>query len=137
MASSSNTNQQHYPTLIPDWIPEGFVVVVGPDNHRYIVPECIGPAIVQQFNAEEKRVDLETFRHPLIVSIYIFSHLLHGCACMPACRVLRFNCMPVGDRVNVLKAKLSIHSLNHHPAFSFTRHAVNIYYICIHIRHTL
>lgn len=52
------------------WLPEGFVLVVAPDDNKYIVHEHIVPALLQHFKANEFKKDLKTFMAPGAVSIY-------------------------------------------------------------------
>jgi hypothetical protein len=40
------------------WIPEGYVLMTGPDNQDYIVPEFMVPVLDQDFNAKEKKKEL-------------------------------------------------------------------------------
>ena len=37
------------------WIPEGFVLVTGPDNEMYIVPDFMVPSLNQDYRSEKKK----------------------------------------------------------------------------------
>jgi hypothetical protein len=37
------------------WIPEGFVLLVGPNNENYILPEFMVPALDQDFHSNKKK----------------------------------------------------------------------------------
>jgi hypothetical protein len=41
------------------WIPEGYVLITGPDNQDYIAPEFMVPVLDQDFNAKEKKKELK------------------------------------------------------------------------------
>jgi hypothetical protein len=41
------------------WIPEGYVLMTGPDNKDYIAPEFMVPVLDQDFNAKEKKKELK------------------------------------------------------------------------------
>jgi len=41
------------------WIPEGYVLMTGPDNQDYIAPEFMVPVLDQDFNAKEKKKELK------------------------------------------------------------------------------
>jgi len=54
--SSSNENQaENYPS----WVPEGYVVVMSPDDQPCMVPEFIVPALQQMFDGYRKKDELE------------------------------------------------------------------------------
>jgi hypothetical protein len=57
-----------------NWIPEGFVLVIGPDNNKYIMQEHVVPALEQDFLAYGRKMVLETFNASGTVSISI-NHL--------------------------------------------------------------
>ncbi|KAF8811076.1 hypothetical protein BYT27DRAFT_7018481, partial [Phlegmacium glaucopus] len=40
-------------------IPEGYVVIIGPDEERYVVPQFMVPALHQMFDGYRKKADLE------------------------------------------------------------------------------
>jgi hypothetical protein len=42
-----------------EWIPDGFVLINGPDNERYVVPEYMVPALHQTFDAKKKKEELD------------------------------------------------------------------------------
>ena len=41
------------------WIPEGFVLVIGPDEKAYILPEFMLPDLDQSFNARKRAKELK------------------------------------------------------------------------------
>jgi hypothetical protein len=49
-------------------IPEGYVVIIGPDEERYVVPQFMVPALHQMFDGYRKKADLEVFKCPGSVS---------------------------------------------------------------------
>lgn len=46
------------------WLPEGFVFVTGPDNEIYIVPEFMVPALDQNYNAKQKKLEIRASSAP-------------------------------------------------------------------------
>lgn len=50
------------------WIPEGFVLVTGPDNEMYIVPDFMVPSLDQDYRSEKKKKDLKATCAPGSVS---------------------------------------------------------------------
>lgn len=72
MASSSAISNK---TEVNTWIPQGYQLVVGPDNAKYIVPEFIIPALRQDYETEEMKKRLlvtnaagtVSFRFPVLV----------------------------------------------------------------------
>lgn len=60
---------QKSPAIDNQWIPAGFAVIVGPENHRYIVPKYMVPAIEHQFRGEENKVDMNAIGAAGSVSI--------------------------------------------------------------------
>ena len=101
MASSADKNPsttKFVSDVNEDFLPEGFVVVVGPDGYRYIVPESLGPALEHQFRGEQIKFDNKVFQASGIVSIFIPpSFFIPQCeyTVSTACRVLEIYCMPV------------------------------------------
>jgi hypothetical protein len=95
MASTSSPQ----PQLDNEWIPEGFVVIKGPDSRRYIVPEFMLPSMQQQFDGDQNKIDLEAFLHLGAVSnipnLHEQVHSMPGtvrtacraCCFYPACRL--------------------------------------------------
>jgi len=75
----SNESTIWVPNTINDpWIPEGFVLVVDPDNKQYIVPEFMVPDLDQQFHAKKKRKELmadEASDSVSIFLLYIFIYI--------------------------------------------------------------
>jgi hypothetical protein len=49
-------------------IPEGYVVVTGPDDNQYVVPDFMVPALHQMFDGYRKKLDLDAFRQAGSVS---------------------------------------------------------------------
>jgi hypothetical protein len=43
---------------VESWIPDGFVLLTGPDNEKYIAPEFMVPVLDQEYNAKEKKRNL-------------------------------------------------------------------------------
>ena len=41
------------------WIPDGFVIVMGPDEKRYILPDFMLPDLDQSFNARKRAKELQ------------------------------------------------------------------------------
>jgi len=52
------------------WIPEGFVVVVGPDNEQYIVPEYAVPELEKEYESKKMKKILGAFQAKGTVSIF-------------------------------------------------------------------
>lgn len=44
------------------WIPDGYAVVTGPDQKRYVVPEFCIPALHQMFDGYRKKDELGVFK---------------------------------------------------------------------------
>lgn len=55
-------------TITTSSIPEGYVVTTGPDNHEYVVPEFMVPALHHLFDGHRKKIDLDTFSRAGAVS---------------------------------------------------------------------
>lgn len=49
-------------------IPEGYVLVLGPDNQNYIIPEFMVPALEHDFRAIRRKRDLRASSAPGTVS---------------------------------------------------------------------
>jgi hypothetical protein len=41
------------------WIPDGFVLVIGPDQKEYILPDFLLPDLDQSFNARQRAKDIK------------------------------------------------------------------------------
>jgi hypothetical protein len=66
------------------WIPEGYILMTGPDNEQYIAPEFMVPVLEQDYNAKDKKKELRasgalgTVSHvfqypwPVLVSASVF-----------------------------------------------------------------
>jgi hypothetical protein len=52
------------------WIPEGFVLLVGPNNENYILPEFMVPALDQDFHSNKKKKKLRAYESSGTVSLY-------------------------------------------------------------------
>jgi len=57
-----------------DWIPEGFILVKGPDDEKYLVPEFMVQEMEQQFYSNKKKEDLNAFKLSGTVSFVFSSH---------------------------------------------------------------
>lgn len=66
MASTSKTISDE-----DTWVPEGYVVIIGPNKQRYVVPEFCAPTLQQQIDVEEKKKDKEVHKAAGAVSQYI------------------------------------------------------------------
>ena len=55
-----------------NWIPEGFVVLIGPDNEKYVVPEFIVDKIDQDYGSQEKKKELKASSAPGTVSFFFY-----------------------------------------------------------------
>ena len=53
-----------------NWIPEGFVVLIGPDNEKYVVPEFMVDKIDQDYRSQEKKKELKASSAPGTVSFF-------------------------------------------------------------------
>ena len=51
------------------WIPDGFILVVGPDGKKYIVPEFMVTALDQDYHSDKKKEELKSFSAAGTVSI--------------------------------------------------------------------
>ena len=51
-----------------DWIPDGFVLVKGPDDEKYLVPEFMVQALDQDFHSNKKKELLNAFKFSGTVS---------------------------------------------------------------------
>jgi hypothetical protein len=57
-------------------IPEGYIVIVGSDGEKYVVPEFMVPAFHQMFDSYRKKLDIDAFRRagavsrPVVVNYY-------------------------------------------------------------------
>lgn len=56
--STSDINSPQDPIR---WIPDGYVVVLGPDEHQYVVSEFFVPALHQIFIGYRKKKTLQVF----------------------------------------------------------------------------
>jgi hypothetical protein len=56
--SSSSTSEEK---IEDSWIPEGFVLLIGPDNKKYILPDFMEPALDQEYHSEQKKDNLKTW----------------------------------------------------------------------------
>ena len=51
------------------WIPDGFILVVRPDDKNYIVLEFMAMALDQDYHSDKKKEELKSFRAAGTVSI--------------------------------------------------------------------
>ena len=56
-----NTTNENPVTDTSSWIPEGYVVIMAPDNQHYVVPEFFVLALHQKFDGYWKKEKLEVF----------------------------------------------------------------------------
>ena len=57
-------------------IPEGYILIKGPDNQQYVIPQFMVPAFHQMFDGFRKRKDLKVYRAAGSVShpaIYVYT----------------------------------------------------------------
>ena len=52
------------------WIPDGFILVVGPDDKKYIVPEFMAMALDKDYHSDKKKEELKSFSVAGTVSIW-------------------------------------------------------------------
>jgi len=45
-----------------NWIPDGFLIVKGPDDEKYLVPEFMVQALDQDFYSKKKKEELNAFK---------------------------------------------------------------------------
>ena len=78
MQSTSKTSPASPPIAInqDDWIPEGFIAIIGPNNEKYIVPEFMIPQLEQDFQSTMRKDKLGAFVAPGIVSNVSVNNLL-------------------------------------------------------------
>ena len=75
MSSTTDNNLSPIETE-PTWIPEGYVVVMGPDGKEYVVPEFFIPALQQNLEGNEKKGKLEIDKAAGTVSTFQLSEIL-------------------------------------------------------------
>ena len=56
--TSSALKDSHTATSKDLWVPEGFVVLIGPNGEKYITPEFMVPALDQDFHSNKKKESL-------------------------------------------------------------------------------
>jgi hypothetical protein len=56
-------------------IPEGYVMVSGPDTDNFLIPEFMVPALHQIFDGYRKKADLDAFKRAGSVSYIIIQEL--------------------------------------------------------------
>ena len=59
MASQTPTDLEIINRGHDGWIPEGYVIVRGPGNQHYVVPEFMVPALHQTFDGDQIKNDLQ------------------------------------------------------------------------------
>ena len=52
----------------PSWIPEGYVLLVGPDDEKYLVPDFMVDSIDQDYHSIVKKKELKAYSAPGTVS---------------------------------------------------------------------
>ena len=52
------------------WIPDGFILIVGPDDKKYIVPEFMATALDKDYHSGKKKEELKSFSTAGTVSIW-------------------------------------------------------------------
>lgn len=72
LLSTMSSNIDQNSTKPSAEIPDGYVVVTGPDDQQYVVPQFMVPALHQMFDGYRKKQDLDAFRHAGNVSCYFF-----------------------------------------------------------------
>jgi hypothetical protein len=60
--SSTSANTSSTSERDESWIPEGFRLVVGPDDTKYIVMDFIVPALEQDYHSNKKKEETETLK---------------------------------------------------------------------------
>lgn len=56
----------------PTWIPEGYVVVKGPDDQRYLIRQFMEPALHQTLDANVKKSEMSLDKAEGSVSLFCF-----------------------------------------------------------------
>lgn len=51
------------------WIPEGYVLLLGPNEEKYVVPEFMMPALYQDYHSKKGKEDLKVSSSKGTVSI--------------------------------------------------------------------
>ena len=51
------------------WIPEGYTVLVGPDDYHYVVPQSFLPSLHHNLDSYEKKKEMEIGKHAGVVSV--------------------------------------------------------------------
>lgn len=81
------------------WIPDGFVIVVGPDDEKYIVPEFMVDNLDQQFNADRRTKILRAFSAPGSVSNFFFCYK-KNIVVVPVLQRIRFPCSAPNNKIS-------------------------------------
>ena len=58
MASTSENNSDEG----NPWVPEGYVVIIGPNDNRYVVPEFCAADFKQKIDEDQKKKEMEVFK---------------------------------------------------------------------------
>lgn len=69
--SSSNQPNEKEDT----WLPEGYVVVIGPDNKKYIMPDFMVPGLDQDYQSKEKKEELRVLTAKGTVCDFFVEHI--------------------------------------------------------------
>ena len=79
-----STNESTSTVWVPihdgdSWVPDGFVLVIGPDKKRYILPEFMLPDLDLKFNARKRAKEINASNAAGTVSAgsSAFRHILH------------------------------------------------------------
>jgi hypothetical protein len=54
------------------WIPEGYILFIGPDDEKYIAPEFMLPTLDQDYHSNQKKTQLGALSAPGTVSFIAF-----------------------------------------------------------------
>lgn len=69
MTSSCPSSLQISNKKDDSWIPEGYVLLLGPDDEKYVVPEFMVPALNQDYHSKNVKEDLKVSSSKGTVSI--------------------------------------------------------------------
>jgi hypothetical protein len=54
----------------PPWIPEGFVILMGPDDQSYVVPQFFVPSMQHNFDGYREKQKMEVEKAAGTVSLF-------------------------------------------------------------------
>jgi hypothetical protein len=76
--SLSLTMQSKFSAWVPQthdaWVPDGYIIVVGPDNEHYVVPEFMVEDLDQKFNVSKRELEINAFNAQGSVSNFLAIH---------------------------------------------------------------